>query len=571
MLKYDNYIYLHFFDRELRNSIGEKLVFDDSLACHVLLTALLMSNLPLYVSFSHMYESLEQFPTTIKLAFECEKFGLLKMLTSTRNVDEFLASRRSLYDFDKSRYTNYFNSTCILWPVDTVIVKNDTTTILRNKIFSSIDCDNTFPEKVKISLQQSLVENRKNAITFSFFRNTIQDNYNQLHLANFQYQQSISDIKETISRQYTLRYLEVFDGTIATGIPGFSRYDTLAKNGFLTNYVLFSELFKPLQTAYNHHIQDFLEFRLGNSFQQLCTVLKWVVIALSKTTNDNINIALSVIRQYRLNRSSIKTCNDFIGECIGLYDFISKKADDKEILLNMQTKILLVVATPLELNIMVEKLKSISPVTKSLGSLSYFITTMGDSLVYIVKCQMGQGGVGGSILTLEEAIRVLAPDFVIMGGIAWGANKRKQSIGDLLISTQVWDYDLERVNSDGSTTSRGAVFPSSARLVQMFEVACMSETNYKIDFGLIASGSDLLDNQEYVRELKKKQPELIGGDMESAGMAAVCSRKCIDWILVKGICDWGYNKSSHKDEYQKIAATNSADAISSLLSQLVMS
>jgi hypothetical protein len=133
MLKYDNNIYLHFFDRELRNSIGDNLNFTDSIAQRVITTALMMSDLPLYVSFSHMYESLEFFPVTIKMAFGYEKSGLLRMLTNMRNIDEFLSSRRSLYSFDRDRYSNYFSSVEAFWPNDTFITKDDTTTILGAK------------------------------------------------------------------------------------------------------------------------------------------------------------------------------------------------------------------------------------------------------------------------------------------------------------------------------------------------------------------------------------------------------------------------------------------------------
>ena len=104
----------------------------------------------------------------------------------------------------------------------------------------------------------------------------------------------------------------------------------------------------------------------------------------------------------------------------------------------------------------------------------------------------------------------------------------------------------------------------------MFEVIGATIDAYKINFGLVASGSDLLDNKGYVNKLKENQPEIIGGDMESAGMASVCSRKNVDWVLVKGICDWGYKKDSHKKEYQQIAAENSSKAIISLLTQLTI-
>lgn len=569
MLKYDNNIYLHFFDRELRNSISRHLNFSDTQAQKVIATALLMSDLPLYVSFSHMYESIEYFPKAISMAFDYEKLGLLRMLTNMRNIDEFLASRRSLYDFDKSRYLNYFSSTESFWPTDTFVIKDDTTTILRTRIFESFGSNNDFSDNVKEALQLSLIKNKQNAITFSFFRETIQNEYNQLHLTDFQYQQAITDIKETISKQYTSRYLGVLNGTIVTAIPGLSYYDVLAKDAFLTNYSLFTELLKPLYGLYKNNFHKALELRLNSSYQLLHNVLQWTILGLHQITN-NINIAISIIRQYRAKGKSIRFSDDFIADCIGLYDYVNKMTSDRGGVIKMQTRILLLVATQLELDIMLKELKTVSPVTGSVGKLSYFTSVIGESLVYVVKCQMGQGGVGGSILTLEESIRILTPDFVIMGGIAWGANKKKQNIGDLIISTQVWDYDIERVNPDGSVTPRGPISPSSARLVQMFEVVCASVENYSINFGLVASGSELLDNKEYVEGLKVEQPELIGGDMESAGMASVCSRKNVDWILVKGICDWGYNKNSHKKEYQQIAATNSSEAIVSLLSQLIM-
>lgn len=231
------------------------------------------------------------------------------------------------------------------------------------------------------------------------------------------------------------------------------------------------------------------------------------------------------------------------------------------------SKMLLVVATPLELEVLINKLNAVGEVKKTVSSISYFAATIGKTQTYVVKSQMGQGGPGGAILTIEEAIRVLNPDFVIMGGIAWGGNKEKQCIGDLLISSQVWDYDIERKNPDGTTTYRGSISPASPYLVQMFEVVCATISSYRTRIGLIASGSDLYDNKNLVDELKAVHSELIGGDMESAGMASVCTRKKVDWIMAKGICDWGYDKNDHKDEYQELAANNSMDAIVSLLLQ----
>ena len=40
-----------------------------------------------------------------------------------------------------------------------------------------------------------------------------------------------------------------------------------------------------------------------------------------------------------------------------------------------------------------------------------------------------------------------------------------------------------------------------------------------------------------------QEPELIGGEMEGVGLISVAERYKKDWILVKGISDWGVGKT----------------------------
>ena len=51
---------------------------------------------------------------------------------------------------------------------------------------------------------------------------------------------------------------------------------------------------------------------------------------------------------------------------------------------------------------------------------------------------------------------------------------------------------------------------------------------------------------------------IIGGEMEATGLAAACSNNNIhEWIVIKGISDWGDgNKVKNKEENQKIAINN---------------
>ena len=43
--------------------------------------------------------------------------------------------------------------------------------------------------------------------------------------------------------------------------------------------------------------------------------------------------------------------------------------------------------------------------------------------------------------------------------------------------------------------------------------------------------------------------------MEASGVMAAASRHGIDWIIVKGICDWAFDKH---DSDQKLAGENAA-------------
>lgn len=556
------------FDRELRNSLGLGDSFSDNQAMDIISTALFMSSMPLYVSFSHMYESLNDFPCTIQFAFECEKLGLLHMLTNMRNIDEFMSSRRSLYHFDKSRYSNYFSSMEYFWPTDTVILHDDTTNILRNKIFQSITDEKCFLPEIGDDLSCQLIKDKTDAITFSFFKSTIEHSYSSLTINEYQYAKTVCDIRSIISKQYTLRYLDIYNGTIITGIPGLDFYDELAKNYFLTNYKLYKYLLSPLLK----HTTDkkiLLSIRISEKYQLIINLLQWIIIGLDKISSGNVSIAFSYLRN--INQvQQFTNIDNYIEQLIRIFNIIFKECEKQGGLEKMQTKIMIVVATPLELEMLIKKLKTVAPVSPSIGTLSYFTTIIGNNLINIVKCQMGQNGVGGSILTAENAIKELHPDFVIMSGIAWGANKEKQSIGDLLITTQVWDYDLEKIKSDGSTISRGAITPASPRLVQMLEILSVTISDYSAYFGALASGSKLLDNKEFVMKLLSEQSEVIGGDMESAGIAAVCNRNNIDWIVIKGICDWGFDKSTNKKEYQLKAANNSSDIVLKLMQQMTI-
>lgn len=188
---------------------------------------------------------------------------------------------------------------------------------------------------------------------------------------------------------------------------------------------------------------------------------------------------------------------------------------------------------------------------------------------FLAISEMGTGGTSGSLLSVQKAIEDIKPDTVIMAGIAFGIDKKKFSIGDVLVSQQLLLYDLQRMNSNGTIALRGDTpHASSAPLnwVRHAKLTWPSISNSKVEPGLVLSGDKLVDNIDYRNALSEVAPEALGGEMEGAGLYAACQVAKVDWLLVKAICDWADgNKSKNKSTNQQKAAANAARFVVHLL------
>lgn len=567
MVRQDRMIYLHFFDRELRDSVASNLT--DEEAKEILLTALFMSTVPLYASFSNVYECVAAFPAAVKIAFICESMGCIQMLTNMRTAEEYLASRRDLYGFDKDRYPYYFLTDDPLWPRNTVCITGDsTTTILKKEMFGEIMGNCSYSKNVSEPLISYLGDRQKNTLTYNALERVIYSVYRQLKISDHQYRNNARDIRKMISRQYSMRYLNIYGGTIVTGIRSLGYYDFLAEDTFLTSFPVYRQIYKSLFELVKGDYKELIAMRISDNFCSLNNLVHRIILGLRLITGGRVEKAVNIIKLYHANSYRVKNYDEFVADCVGLYANILRCDDRLGDIMKMQRKILLEVATETELKVILKRLNELGTVVPILGELSYYMTTVNSVVIYVVICEQGSGGSGGSILTTEESVRVLGPDYVIMGGIAWGARKDKQQIGDVIISNRIWDYDLKKVKPDGNVQPRGTIMSPSPKLLQMFRMMGVSIETFNIEFGLIASGSILFNNKNEINKLKKMEPELIGGEMEATGMTAACFRKNVDCIMVKGICDWGYNKSS---KYQELAANNSIETIMRVLKQLIHS
>lgn len=175
------------------------------------------------------------------------------------------------------------------------------------------------------------------------------------------------------------------------------------------------------------------------------------------------------------------------------------------------------------------------------------------------------------MLTAVDVVDQSNPDYMILVGIGYGLREDEQTLGDVMVSTELKAMGpkkvLDRVEaSDWPVVElrRGGRVPASVTLLDRFRSGSRDWSGARRHFGLILSQHVLVNSKPYIERLRKIEPDAIGGEMEGAGVYCTGHKRKIDWIVVKSICDWGYDKD---DTMQARAAANTAAFVIHVLGQ----
>lgn len=237
--------------------------------------------------------------------------------------------------------------------------------------------------------------------------------------------------------------------------------------------------------------------------------------------------------------------------------------------MNHEADVLIVTVTEIESLAVIEAFKKFvgnQPEAKSIGDRLYFdLGVINNARVFLTQSEMGSGGLGSSQQTVSKGIESLSPAAVMMVGIAFGVNDKKQEIGDILVTQQLRLYDLQRIGTQDNEAKiilRGDKPHASSWLINHFQSANLLWQGAKVRFGQVLTGEKLVDNIDFRDQLRSFEEEAIGGEMEGAGLYVACQDKKVDWILIKGICDWADGKKSEdKTRRQQTAAKNAAEFV----------
>lgn len=201
------------------------------------------------------------------------------------------------------------------------------------------------------------------------------------------------------------------------------------------------------------------------------------------------------------------------------------------------------------------------------GVPHYILEAKGIRVVFTTMTKMGQLH---SALSIKNTLSHFEVDSVILCGICAGLSK-EVNFGDLIISEQIVDYEIAKIDSHGSNI-RWNVYRSDYLL--MTEMRNFDSNKWKqyvlnnfkeqvssppkIHCGTVLSGNKVIANEAEAGKLASIWHNAQGLEMEAAGMAAALytTPNSPSFIMVKSVCD--YADSNKNDEWQEYAAQTAA-------------
>ncbi|HEY0477793.1 MAG TPA: hypothetical protein VGD37_09725 [Kofleriaceae bacterium] len=208
-------------------------------------------------------------------------------------------------------------------------------------------------------------------------------------------------------------------------------------------------------------------------------------------------------------------------------------------------------------------------VVGSLGLATYTIGMLGKYAIAHFQSDMGNESPNAAQLATNDAIVETRPSLVILIGLAFGLQPKKQRLGDVLVGQHVTSYEMIKLKPD-SIEERGESLRADATLVERIHAHGRSWTFPRADassvafhVGQVLSGAKLVNNRDFRDALVRRFPTALGGEMEGIGAYGAAFRQRVPVLLVKAICDWA--DGTKNDRAQPFAAAAATDLVRHVL------
>lgn len=562
-------VLLHFINRDVRESTHCKLLDDD--IEKIVFLSLFMSPI-IYAELTFEIESKDDIPHTIGYLKKLNELNIVTAIACTNSLEELVVSRRELYKFDEDRYPFYFkDDSGLFFPEDILIIDSSTTAFIedslrRNHMYQEdLRHCKTYADLLNYIVTQRLGILDNQALTIRSF-DLIFEKLRNRGVDTTIVSSARNVMGRELSQLHNKKYLESTYSSIIKNIPYVHLYDGI-DNDSVYDYQIYYSILEPIFSGYtrNELEEKLISWKSGEMFDVITNRLYSLVIHLQHIFKEKYSLLNSQVRAKRIvhyineKKRNIKYSYGVFSTNEDILSYLcileNKLHIPTRMEANMNTlfmekeiskKILLPVANMNEFRSIIGIAEDYGfPLHRQvIGNNTFHIYIGKDFSLYIVKCEAGSLGSAASILTLTDAITNIGVDTIIFSGIAFGnytKRNRNQNIGDILVSKQLWNYESGKI--DGNYIPRGDKSSATPWLLDRFQNSALKWEESEIHFGVIASGEKLSNSKKFVMELMNQEPELIGGEMEGVGLVSVAERYRKDWILIKGISDWGVNKT----------------------------
>lgn len=532
---------------------------------------------PLYAGHAQVVECFHNDNSFLAELRELTRLGFFVSLSKYPSLADFIDSRRQMYEWDKTSYPMYFETSLdALANFPTQSQGDPNTTEILRGVYGTLYRDGIPSFENRLNLEERrLIENasaeirrhatnEEGAITAAFFRRSplIQPHRNLDRV-----------LSKILPYQFTNIYCDVFAAVTPTGFPHLSFFEDKQSFPYLDFDVMVSLLAKlGLDNLVIDHngasTRRFLDFKTHPNFYEFVKSRDNLLYLLYEQSGRGLSSdRMDLLTNLRtLQVTQVEKTDDPFFAAAELYrtseqlcSKVPAAAGRRARMADAQSwkgKYLVMTATDSEDHALRNEFTSrgfTSPIVRNSERFSYgeyFRSDIGR--VFHVRTSAGSGGASGSFVMGKNAIEFLNPEYVISVGICFGLHEGKQNIGDIIVSEHVHDYERFRV-SETRPEDRGATREAAPVLLSRARATLAIWKGATVHFGTIVSGEKLVDDRSFRDFLLTLRPAPIAGDMEAWGLSAVCHEMRKQFIMVKGICDWAVNKTS---DHQSLAAAN---------------
>ncbi len=584
-------IFLHFLNREPYRAVNaEYHLLTAERSLRVLAIA---SGEQLFTNLSNVLEGALLAKNSSDLGRRLIEYEHLVVQGERASLEEFIDSRRERYAFDSARYPMYFDTLPSYGVRVAHVRKTSITDYLAGELekLQSAECN---PRDFGLASKDSALVLASVSDVVRVVRSRDESGITRsLFLGKIGGLQSESATARLLSAMYIKKYMTDLRCNIATGVLGLGAFDSLGDGSWhrdirVLRYLLDALDLTSIHLAHDKDVDNHIALSRGSVWQAaFCASVR----AFCETSRGlEHNGLISAVHTIRGLITAVGACKVRFDPLPGMFerahsamelvtstlrrtrpDFAA--AHEKYIVdcQKMRT-VLLVTATAAEsralLAIASQTLNGTPAAIHKQSYLASDIGTLGDLRFLHVQCEPGSVGASNSQAVISDALRDFGPICVVMGGIAFGANRDKQRLGDVLISKFIVEYEKSKVKEAGSIP-RGQKIECSPRLLSLFRAAEARGISKRMHFGAILSGEKLVDSEAFLRQLLVIEPEAVGGEMEGAGLVGAATRSQTDWIVVKAIVDWGMGKDlNNQPDHQEQVAREAFSLIFRTFSEL---